>query len=117
MQVNPNGQVITNASLVDRTLEGALRRAFLVQKKREASYSNSFLNKWQKAGTDEDMVEKSPQLLKVISALCLLQFLATLWHEGGQPLVDVAKDIVAGLGIEVAHQQNAFALKSVEQSA
>ena len=63
------------------------------------------------------MVEKSPQLLKVISALCLLQFLATLWHEGRHSLVDVTKDIVAGLGIEVAHQQNAFALKSVEQSA
>ena len=81
MQVNPNGQVIANASLIDRTLKGAPRRAFFCQEEWELSYGNLPFDGRQHVGTYEDMVDVSPHLAKVICAFGLSQLPFTLGHK------------------------------------
>ena len=81
MQVNPNGQVIANASLIDRTLKGAPRRAFFCQEEWELPYRYLPFDGRQHVGTYEDMVDVAPHLAKVICAFGLSQLPLALGHK------------------------------------
>ena len=76
-----------------------------------------FLHERQEAWRDEDVVEESPQPTVIICALGAAQFLALLRHEGCHALPDASEDIVGGLGVEVAHQQDALPPQFIEQGA